>query len=78
MYTQKWGKFYWFFFLGGGGDGGWVSEGLREESAKNEVWIDKGNFLLLVHIVHKEYDSIYYLRWEIKKKCYMNRNFNVL
>lgn len=24
-----------FFFLGGGG--GWVSEGLREESAKNEV-----------------------------------------
>lgn len=51
--------------------GGWVSEGLREESAKNEVWIDTGNFLLLVHIVHKEYDSIYYLRWEIKKKCYM-------
>lgn len=39
-----------------------VGNGLQKESAKNKVWIDTGNFSLLIHILHKVFESINYLK----------------
>lgn len=62
IYKGMLGEFINPLFFGGEGWVG-VGKGLQKESAKNKVWIDTGNFFLLIHILHKVFESINYLKY---------------